>query len=85
MLKLRGVAIILLLAISLSSADYTKDLEDTLLKQEHIIVKQDKKINKLESDKRARFIVRIPLTNWGITKDFALGYGGGFLTAIILL
>ena len=56
MLKLRGVAIILLLAISLSSADYTKELEDTLLKSEKKvadlkkdIIKRDNKIVKLEA------------------------------------
>jgi len=57
MRKLKGVLIILLLSIGLSSADYVTDLEDTLFKQEKKIDKQEDiitdqkiKIVKLEAE-----------------------------------
>ena len=85
MIKKFAFVVGLLLVIGLTSADELTDAYKVVVDQEAIIVKQDIKINKLEEREKARFIVRIPFTKLGITKDFAFGYGGGFLTAIILL
>ena len=85
MKRLVESVIILSLLIGISSADYTKDLEDTLLKQEKIIDWQAKKLNKFEAKEASEYLFRIPLTSLGIKTSFARGFCVGGVTVLILL
>lgn len=86
--KLSVALVILLLSISVSNADYVKDLEDTVLKQEKIIVSQHDKINDLENkldvkEAKDEYLFRIPFTGLGIKTSFARGFVVGYIICII--
>lgn len=92
MKKLAVGFVIFWLSISLSNADYTKDLEDTVLKQEKIIVAQydriialENKLDVLDERLKGQYLIRVPFTKIGITKDHANGAIVGFVLCLIIV
>ena len=81
--KVKSALLVLLISISVSSADYVNDLEDTVIKQEELIRIKDQKIIELQTHKDEQYIFRVWFTDWGVTKDHVVGGTVVFFVMII--
>ena len=78
------IAILVLCCIlTFGATKYFTKPETVVVTQEKIIYKLKKDIEVQKIEANARYILRIPFTQIGITKDGVLGMGIGYLIAVL--